>query len=372
MNAQTMNQNAMNINQTQPGMQTSISSRGITRYHLTFFNILKVEIIKLLCTQFTWWCTALFILIPLALTSFFSFIVNVFTMYINKGDGISLSSVIFEANRQSCSTRKQKVNGFWRYYSNCNMDQYINILKNTISGVYIIISLSAVVVSIAFAAIAASRDREKEILSGLAVAVPKRDSLIFAKLVAVVLYVFVIQIISMIPVGVISAMTLSRYYVTSRLGSQNPFNTSITIVFLSAICMALFAIMGYGLGLIFKSSRIITPVFIIPQALIQMIVSFYLTLYVITMIQGEKLETFLNPYAPQNPLHEPIFKTIVNLIGMIPLNAANNFISAVALHTTESNIYIPNAGLSFLSLIAWAAILYGIGHTIERMRSIVK
>ena len=126
MNAQTMNQNAMNINQTQSEMQTS---RGITRYHLTFFNILKVEIIKLLCTQFTWWCTALFILIPLALTSFFSFIVNVFTMYINKGDGISLSSVIFEANRQSCSTRREKVNGFWRYYSNCNMDQYINILK---------------------------------------------------------------------------------------------------------------------------------------------------------------------------------------------------------------------------------------------------
>lgn len=372
MNAQTMNQNAMNINPMQPGMQTSTSSRGVTRYHLTFFNILKVEIIKLLCTQFTWWCTALFILIPLALTSFFSFIVNVFTMYINKGDGISLSSVIFEANSQSCSTRKEKVNGFWRYYSNCDMSQYINILKNTISGVYIIISLSAVIISIAFAAIAASRDREKEMLSGLAVTVPKRDSLIFAKLVAVVLYVFVIQIISMIPVGVISAITLSRYYVTSRHGSQNPFNTSITIVFLSAICVSLFAIMGYGLGLIFKSSRIITPVFIIPQALIQMIISFYLTIYIILVIQNGKSETFLNPYATKIPLQNSFTKTIANIVNMIPLNAANNFISAVALHTTESNIYIPNAGLSFVSLIAWAAILYGIGHTIERMRSIVK
>lgn len=365
MNAQTMNQ-------MQPGMQTPTSSRGITRYHLTFFNILKVEIIKLLCAQFTWWCTALFILIPFALTSFFSFIVNVFTMKINRGASVSLSPVIFEAYRQSCSTRVRKVEGFWRYYSNCNMDQYINVLKNTISGVYIIISLSAVIISIAFAAIAASRDREKEILSGLAVAVPKRDSLIFAKLVAVVLYVFVIQIISMIPVSVISAITLSRYYITSRLGSQSPFNTSITIVFLSAICVTLFAIMGYGLGLIFKSSRIITPIFIIPQALIQMIISFYLTIYVITMIQGEKIETFLNLYAPQTPLHEPITKTIINLIGMIPLNAASNFISAVALHTTESNIYIPNAGLSFVSLLAWAVILYGIGHTIERMRNIVK
>ena len=365
MNAQTMNQ-------MQPGMQTPTSSRGITRYHLTFFNILKVEIIKLLCAQFTWWCTALFILIPFALTSFFSFIVNVFTMKINRGASVSLSAVIFEAYRQSCSMRVQKVEGFWRYYSNCDMGQYINILKNTISGVYIIISLSAVAVSIAFAAIAASRDREKEILSGLAVAVPKRDSLIFAKLVVVVLYVFVIQIISMIPVSVISAITLSRYYITSRLGSQSPFNTSITIVFLSAICMALFAIMGYGFGLIFKSSRIITPIFIIPQALIQMIVSFYLTIYVITMIQGEKIETFLNLYAPQTPIHEPVFKTIINLIGMIPLNAASNFISAVALHTTESNIYIPNAGLSFVSLLAWAVILYGIGHTIERMRNIVK
>lgn len=365
MNAQTMNQ-------MQPGMQTPTSSRGITRYHLTFFNILKVEIIKLLCAQFTWWCTALFILIPFALTSFFSFIVNAFTIDINRGAGISLSPVISEAYRPSCSMRVRKVEGFWRYYSNCNMDQYINVLKNTISGVYIIISLSAVIISIAFAAIAASRDREKEILSGLAVAVPKRDSLMFAKLVAVVLYVFVIQIISMIPVSVISAITLSRYYITSRLGSQSPFNTSITIVFLSAICMALFAIIGYGFGLIFKSSRIITPVFIIPQALIQMIVSFYLTLYVITMVQGEKIETFLNPYALQTPIHEPIFKTIVNIIGMIPLNSASNFISAVALHTTESNIYIPNAGLSFVSLIAWAVILYGIGHTIERMRNIVK
>lgn len=365
MNAQTMNQ-------MQPGMQTPTSSRGITRYHLTFFNILKVEIIKLLCAQFTWWCTALFILIPFALTSFFSFVVNVFTIKINRGAAVSLSAVIFEAYRQSCSMRVRKVEGFWRYYSNCNMDQYINVLKNTISGVYIIISLSAVIISIAFAAIAASRDREKEILSGLAVAVPKRDSLIFAKLVAVVLYVFVIQIISMIPVSVISAITLSRYYITSRLGSQSPFNTSITIVFLSAICVTLFAIMGYGLGLIFKSSRIITPIFIIPQALIQMIISFYLTIYVITMIQGEKIETFLNLYAPQTPLHEPITKTIINLIGMIPLNAASNFISAVALHTTESNIYIPNAGLSFVSLLAWAVILYGIGHTIERMRNIVK
>lgn len=365
MNAQTMNQ-------MQPGMQTPTSSRGITRYHLTFFNILKVEIIKLLCAQFTWWCTALFILIPFALTSFFSFVVNVFTIKINRDAAVSLSAVIFEAYRQSCSMRVRKVEGFWRYYSNCNMDQYINVLKNTISGVYIIISLSAVIISIAFAAIAASRDREKEILSGLAVAVPKRDSLIFAKLVAVVLYVFVIQIISMIPVSVISAITLSRYYITSRLGSQSPFNTSITIVFLSAICVTLFAIMGYGLGLIFKSSRIITPIFIIPQALIQMIISFYLTIYVITMIQGEKIETFLNLYAPQTPLHEPITKTIINLIGMIPLNAASNFISAVALHTTESNIYIPNAGLSFVSLLAWAVILYGIGHTIERVRNIVK
>lgn len=364
MNAQTMNQ-------MQPGMQTPTSSKGITRYHLTFFNILKVEIIKLLCSQFTWWCTALFILIPFALTSFFSFIVNAFTMDINRGAGISLSSVIFEAYGPRCGY-KEKINGLWHYYINCDTDQYINVLKNTISGVYIIISLSAVAVSIAFAAIAASRDREKEILSGLAVAVPKRDSLIFAKLVVVVLYVFVIQIISMIPVSVISAITLSRYYITSRLGSQSPFNTSITIVFLSAICVALFAIMGYGLGLIFKSSRIITPIFIIPQALIQMIVSFYLTIYVITMIQGEKIETFLNLYAPQTPIHEPVFKTIINLIGMIPLNAASNFISAVALHTTESNIYIPNAGLSFVSLLAWAVILYGIGHTIERMRNIVK
>lgn len=365
MNAQTMNQ-------MQPGMQTPTSSKGIMRYHLTFFNILKVEIIKLLCSQFTWWCTALFILIPFALTSFFSFMVNVFTMKINGGAAVSLSSVIFEANRQSCSMRVRKVEGFWRYYSNCNMDQYINVLKNTISGVYIIISLSAVIISIVFAAIAASRDREKEILSGLAVAVPKRDSLIFAKLVVVVLYVFVIQIISMIPVSVISAITLSRYYITTGFGMQRPFNTSITIVFLSAICVALFAIMGYGLGLIFKSSRIITPIFIIPQALIQMIISFYLTIYVITMVQGEKIETFLNLYAPQTPIHEPIFKTIINLIGMIPLNAASNFISAVALHTTESNIYIPNAGLSFVSLLAWAVISYGIGHTIERMRNIVK
>ncbi|MCT7764971.1 MAG: hypothetical protein N4R59_04835 [Lactobacillus iners] len=365
MNAQTMNQ-------MQPGMQTPTSSRGITRYHLTFFNILKVEIIKLLCAQFTWWCTALFILIPFALTSFFSFIVNAFTIDINRGAGISLSPVISEAYRPSCSMRVRKVEGFWRYYSNCNMDQYINVLKNTISGVYIIISLSAVIISIAFAAIAASRDREKEILSGLAVAVPKRDSLMFAKLVAVVLYVFVIQIISMIPVSVISAITLSRYYITSRLGSQSPFNTSITIVFLSAICMALFAIIGYGFGLIFKSSRIITPVFIIPQALIQMLISIQLTTYIVTLIQGRWSEPFLNPYATQSPLHEPIIKTIINLIGMIPLNAASNFISAVALHTTESNIYIPNAGLSFASLLAWAVILYGIGHTIERMRNIVK
>lgn len=365
MNAQTMNQ-------MQPGMQTPTSSRGITRYHLTFFNILKVEIIKLLCAQFTWWCTALFILIPFALTSFFSFIVNAFTIDINRGAGISLSPVISEAYYKPGCWYKEKVNGLWHYYNNCNMDQYINVLKNTISGVYIIISLSAVIISIAFAAIAASRDREKEILSGLAVAVPKRDSLMFAKLVAVVLYVFVIQIISMIPVSVISAITLSRYYITSRLGSQSPFNTSITIVFLSAICMALFAIIGYGFGLIFKSSRIITPVFIIPQALIQMLISIQLTTYIVTLIQGRWSEPFLNPYATQSPLHEPIIKTIINLIGMIPLNAASNFISAVALHTTESNIYIPNAGLSFVSLLAWAVISYGIGHTIERMRNIVK
>ncbi len=365
MNAQTMNQ-------MQPGMQTPTSSRGITRYHLTFFNILKVEIIKLLCAQFTWWCTALFILIPFALTSFFSFIVNAFTIDINRGAGISLSPVIFEAYRPSCSTRMRKVEGFWRYYSNCNMDQYINILKNTISGVYIIISLSAVIISIAFAAIAASRDRKKEILSGLAVAVPKRDSLIFAKLVSVVLYVFVIHIFSMIPVSVISAITLSRYYFTTSFGMQRPFNTSITIVFLSAICMALFAIMGYGFGLIFKSSRIITPVFIIPQALIQMLISIELTTYIFTLIRGRWSDPLLNPYATQSPLHEPIIKTIINLIGMIPLNAASNFISAVALHTTESNIYIQNAGLSFVSLLAWAVISYGIGHTIERMRNIVK
>lgn len=376
MNASTMNsQNAVNMNQMQAQMQFSASLKRNTRYHLTFANVLKSETIKLAYAKFTWWCTALFIIFPIISASLLSSIIHAL---IPAGTSPSILLAQGYQSAQSCGGL-YKSNGFW-HYRDCNGKQnFIDAVKNATSLFCIPLALSALIIVIVFASKAATQDRKRGSIRSSVIAVPRRNLLIFARLTVVVFYAFIMQIISMIVLNIALSAMFSDFYMPFDPQRKCLFSVSIAMMILSAICMVLSAIMGYGIALICKSAAAGTLWLVLSQIVIALIT---IVALISTIINGVTHFSALYPYAlyssygMSNPLmlliSNPAVTGSLNILQMLPSYAASNFLLDAELHLSNWTIFIPNFMISLLYMIIWAALFYGIGHTVERMRNIMK
>lgn len=385
MNASTMNsQNAVNMNQMQAQMQFSASLKRNTRYHLTFANVLKSETIKIAYAKFTWWCTALFIIFPIISASLLSSIIHALIPA-----GMSPSAILAQGYQSapSCSGR-YKSNGFW-HYSECNGKQpFIDAVKNSASLFCIPLALSALIIVIVFASKAATQDRKRGSIRSSVIAVPRRNLLIFARLIVVVFYAFIMQIISMIVLNIALSAMFSDFYMPFDPQRKCLFSISIATMILSAICMVLFAIMGYGMGLICKSAAAGSLWLILSQMVITSIIvitlissiingiTHFSTMYPYGMYSPYSSYGTYSPYGTYNPLMlliaDPAISGSLNILQMLPSYAASNCLLDAELHISNWTIFMPNFMISLLYMIIWAALFYGIGHTVERMRNIMK
>lgn len=376
MNASTMNsQNAVNMNQMQAQMQFSASLKRNTRYHLTFANVLKSETIKLAYAKFTWWCTALFIILPIISASLLSSIIHALIPA-----GMSPSILLAQGyqSAQSCGGL-YKSNGFW-HYRDCNGKQnFIDAVKNAASFFCIPLALSALIIVIVFASKAATQDRKRGSIRSSVIAVPRRNLLIFARLTVVVFYAFIMQIISMIVLNIALSSMFSDFYMPFDPQRKCLFSVSIEMMILSAICMVLSAIMGYGIALICKSAAAGTLWLVLSQMAISLITIVALISTIIngvTHFSAMYSYALYSSYGMSNPLmlliSNPAVTGSLNILQMLPSYAASNFLLDAELHLSNWTIFIPNFMISLLYMIIWAALFYGIGHTVERMRNIMK
>lgn len=376
MNASTMNsQNAVNMNQMQAQMQFSASLKRNTRYHLTFANVLKSETIKLAYAKFTWWCTALFIIFPIISASLLSSIIHALIPA-----GMSPSILLAQGyqSAQSCGGL-YKSNGFW-HYRDCNGKQhFIDAVKNAASLFCIPLALSALIIVIVFASKAATQDRKRGSIRSSVIAVPRRNLLIFARLTVVVFYAFIMQIISMIVLNIALSAMFSDFYMPFDPQRKCLFSVSIAMMILSAICMVLSAIMGYGIALICKSAAAGTLWLVLSQmaiALITIVALISTIINGVTHFSAMYSYALYSSYGMSNPLmlliSNPAVTGSLNILQMLPSYAASNFLLDAELHLSNWTIFIPNFMISLLYMIIWAALFYGIGHTVERMRNIMK
>lgn len=376
MNASTMNsQNAVNMNQMQAQMQFSASLKRNTRYHLTFANVLKSETIKLAYAKFTWWCTALFIIFPIISASLLSSIIHAFIPA-----GMSPSILLAQGYQSapSCSGMYRS-NGFM-LASDCNGKQhFIDAVKNAASLFCIPLALSALIIVIVFASKAATQDRKRGSIRSSVIAVPRRNLLIFARLTVVVFYAFIMQIISMIVLNIALSAMFSDFYMPFDPQRKCLFSISIAMMILSAICMVLSAIMGYGIALICKSAAAGTLWLVLSQmaiALITIVALISTIINGVTHFSAMYSYALYSSYGMSNPLmlliSNPAVTGSLNILQMLPSYAASNFLLDAELHLSNWTIFIPNFMISLLYMIIWAALFYGIGHTVERMRNIMK
>lgn len=376
MNASTMNsQNAVNMNQMQAQMQFSASLKRNTRYHLTFANVLKSETIKLAYAKFTWWCTALFIILPIISASLLSSIIHALIPA-----GMSPSILLAQGYQSapSCSGMYRS-NGFM-LASDCNGKQhFIDAVKNAASLFCIPLALSALIIVIVFASKAATQDRKRGSIRSSVIAVPRRNLLIFARLTVVVFYAFIMQIISMIVLNIALSAMFSDFYMPFDPQRKCLFSVSIAMMILSAICMVLSAIMGYGIALICKSAAAGTLWLVLSQmaiALITIVALISTIINGVTHFSAMYSYALYSSYGMSNPLmlliSNPAVTGSLNILQMLPSYAASNFLLDAELHLSNWTIFIPNFMISLLYMIIWAALFYGIGHTVERMRNIMK
>lgn len=376
MNASTMNsQNAVNMNQMQAQMQFSASLKRNTRYHLTFANVLKSETIKLAYAKFTWWCTALFIIFPIISASLLSSIIHALIPA-----GMSPSVLLAQGYQSAPScVGTYRSNGFM-LASDCNGKQhFVDAIKNAASLFCIPLALSALIIVIVFASKAATQDRKRGSIRSSVIAVPRRSLLIFARLTVVVFYAFIMQIISMIVLNIALSAMFSDFYMPFDPQRKCLFSVSIAMMILSAICMVLSAIMGYGIALICKSAAAGTLWLVLSQMAIALIT---IVALISTIINGVAHFSAMYSYAlyssygMSNPLmlliSNPAVTGSLNILQMLPSYAASNFLLDAELHLSNWTIFIPNFMISLLYMIIWAALFYGIGHTVERMRNIMK
>ncbi|PNS43433.1 ABC transporter permease subunit [Gardnerella vaginalis] len=305
------------------------TGRSMNAQHLrlTFMHTLKSEIVKLRGLASTWWCMALTIVLPVI----FSFIIALVQKAMSKADikngasqGRSSAAITVGPSGKSDLIASQE-----------------SIFRLVISFA----SISLIVLAI-FAVLAITAEHSTTSIQASLTAVPKRGVLFTAKFIAVAIYVFVAQLIAM----TVSLAAAELAFVgdnVSGLSGSNVWKLPLILLLGSPAIMVVVAAMAYGFGMICKSTAggimcVIGAVMILP------------TVVSVIMIASN------------------FAKWTSILMQILPANAVSQFLGSSA----NSGPQLPPDAVVFtwwqsgLVVLAWAVIMYVIGHLIESHRDI--
>ncbi|MFU0569980.1 ABC transporter permease subunit [Gardnerella vaginalis] len=303
-------------------------SMNAQHLHLTFMHTLKSEMIKLRGLASTWWCMALTIVLPVI----FSFIIALVQKAMfkadanNNGAAGSKSSAAITVGPSDKSDLIASQEGIFRL-------------------VISFASISLIVLAI-FAVLAITAEHSTTSIQSSLTSVPKRGMFFTAKFVAVAIYVFVAQLIAM----TVSLAAAELAFVgdnISGLSGSNAWKLPLILFLGSPAIMVVVAAMAYGFGMICKSTAggimcVIGSVMILPT--------------VVSIIM----------------LASNFAKWTSILMQLLPANAVSQFLGSSA----NSGPQLPPDAVVFtwwqsgLVVLAWAVIMYVIGHLIESHRDI--
>ena len=305
------------------------TGRSMNAQHLrlTFMHTLKSEIVKLRGLSSTWWCMALAIVLPVI----FSFIIAIVQKAMSKVD-------IKNGANQGRSSAAITVGPSNKGSLIASQDSIFHLVIS-------FASVSLIVLSI-FAVLAVTAEHSTTSIQASLTAVPRRGMFFTAKFIAVAIYVFVVQLIAMaVSLGAAELAFIGDS--TSGLSGSNAWKLPLTLFLGSPAIMVVVAAMAYGFGMICKSTAggimcVIGSVMILPT--------------VVSIIM----------------LASNFAKWTSILMQLLPANAVSQFLGSSA----NSGPQLPPDAVVFtwwqsgLVVLAWAVIMYVIGHLIESHRDI--
>lgn len=306
------------------------TGRSMNAQHLrlTFMHTLKSEIVKLRGLASTWWCMALTIVLPVI----FSFIIAIVQKAMSKVD-------IKNGANQGKSSAAITVGP-------SNKSSLIASSQDSIFHLVISFASVSLIVLAIFAVLAVTAEHSTTSIQASLTAVPRRGMFFTAKFVAVVIYVFVVQLIAMaVSLGAAELAFIGDS--TSGLSGSNAWKLPLTLFLGSPAIMVVVAAMAYGFGMICKSTAggimcVIGAVMILPSVL--------------------SIIMFASNFAKWNSI----------LIQLLPATAVDKFLGGSPNSGAQlpPNAYIFTWWQSGLVVLAWGVIMYAIGHVVEKHRDI--
>lgn len=305
------------------------TGRSMNAQHLrlTFMHTLKSEIVKLRGLASTWWCMALTIILPVI----FSFIIALVQKAMSKVD-------IKNGANQGRSSAAITVGPSNKSSLIASQDSIFHLVIS-------FASVSLIVLAI-FAVLAVTAEHSTTSIQASLTAVPRRGMFFTAKFVAVVIYVFVVQLIAMaVSLGAAELAFIGDS--TSGLSGSNAWKLPLTLFLGSPAIMVVVAAMAYGFGMICKSTAggimcVIGAVMILPSVL--------------------SIIMFASNFAKWNSI----------LIQLLPAAAVDKFLGGSPNSGAQlpPNAYIFTWWQSGLVVLAWGVVMYAIGHVVEKHRDI--
>ncbi len=305
------------------------TGRSMNAQHLrlTFMHTLKSEIVKLRGLASTWWCMALTIVLPVI----FSFIIALVQKAMSKAD-------IKNGASQGRSSAAITVGPSGKSDLIASQESIFRLVISFASVFLIVLSI--------FAVLAVTAEHSTTSIQASLTAVPKRGMFFTAKFIAVAIYVFVAQLIAM-AVSLAAAELAFMGDNISGLSGSNVWKLPLTLFLGSPAIMVVVSAMAYGFGMICKSTAggimcVIGAVMILP------------TVVSVIMIASN------------------FAKWTSILMQLLPANAVSQFLGSSA----NSGPQLPPDAVVFtwwqsgLVVLAWAVIMYVIGHLIESHRDI--
>lgn len=305
------------------------TGRSMNAQHLrlTFMHTLKSEIVKLRGLASTWWCMALTIVLPVI----FSFIIAIVQKSMSKVD-------IKNGANQGKSSAAITVGPSNKSSLIASQDSIFHLVIS-------FASVSLIVLAI-FAVLAVTAEHSTTSIQASLTAVPRRGMFFTAKFVAVVIYVFVVQLIAMaVSLGAAELAFIGDS--TSGLSGSNAWKLPLTLFLGSPAIMVVVAAMAYGFGMICKSTAggimcVIGAVMILPSVL--------------------SIIMFASNFAKWNSI----------LIQLLPAAAVDKFLGGSPNSGAQlpPNAYVFTWWQSGLVVLAWGVVMYAIGHVVEKHRDI--
>lgn len=305
------------------------TGRSMNAQHLrlTFMHTLKSEIVKLRGLASTWWCMALTIVLPVV----FSFIIAIVQKAMSKVD-------IKNGANQGKSSAAITVGPSNKSSLIASQDSIFHLVIS-------FASVSLIVLAI-FAVLAVTAEHSTTSIQASLTAVPRRGMFFTAKFIAVAIYVFVVQLIAMaVSLGAAELAFIGDN--TSGLSGSNAWKLPLTLFLGSPAIMVVVAAMAYGFGMICKSTAggimcVIGAVMILPSVL--------------------SIIMFASNFAKWNSI----------LIQLLPATAVEKFLGGSPNSGAQlpPNAYVFTWWQSGLVVLAWGAVMYAIGHVVEKHRDI--